>query len=80
MSCTGTDPANPAQCHHWRIDSCKAQDAGGNCTQWGFPGEAPIDLTASIMTVLEETTRRGTITERKLGDYSMQFEILVSKQ
>jgi hypothetical protein len=79
VSCTGTDPANPALCHHWRIDSCTAQDTAGICTQWGF-GAGPVDLTANVMTILEETTRKGKVSERKLGDYYMQFEILVAKQ
>ncbi|HVH58552.1 MAG TPA: hypothetical protein VM791_19960 [Vicinamibacterales bacterium] len=79
VSCTGTDPANPARCHHWRIDTCTAQDSAGLCTQWGFDN-GPVDLTANVMTILEETSSRGKITTRKVGDYYMQFEIYASKQ
>lgn len=79
VSCTGTDPANPAQCHHWRIDTCTAEDSAGLCTQWGF-ADGPVDLTANVMTILEETTTKGKITTRKVGDYYMQFEIYASKQ
>jgi hypothetical protein len=79
VSCTGTDPANPAQCHHWRIDTCTAQDTAGLCAQWGF-ADGPADLTANVMKILEETTIKGKLTTREIGDYYMQFEIFVSKQ
>jgi hypothetical protein len=79
VSCTGVDPANPAQCQHWRIDTCRAQDAAGACTQWGFQ-DGPVDLTANVMTLLEESSTKGKLTTRKVGDYYMQAEIYVSKQ
>ena len=79
VTCTGVDPANSAACQHWRIDTCTAQDAGGSCTQWGSQGGA-VDLTANVMTLLEETSTKGRVTTRKVGDYYMQAEIYVSKQ
>lgn len=79
VTCTGTDPGNPSQCNHWRIDTCTAQDGAGLCTQWGFADE-PVDLTAHVMTILEETSARGKVTTRKIGDYYVQFEISASRQ
>src|SRR5829696_4775493 len=79
VSCTGVDPANASVCQHWRIDTCTAQDAAGSCTQWGFQG-GPVDLTANVMTLMEEGSTKGKLTTRKVGDYYMQAEIYVSKQ
>ena len=79
VTCTGVDPANTAQCHQWKIETCTAA-SGSLCTQWGFGGAAPVDLTASVMTILEEVSTKGKTTTRKVGDYYMQFEIYASKQ
>lgn len=78
-TCTGTDPANPAQCHHWKIETCSAVNEGGACTAWGF-GSGTVDLMANVMTIMEETSTRGKTTLRKVGDYYMQFEIYAGKQ
>jgi hypothetical protein len=78
-TCTGTDPSNPAQCHHWKIETCSSVNEGGACTGWGF-GAGTINPTANVMSIMEETSTKGKVTLRKVGDYYMQFEIYAAKQ
>lgn len=59
VTCAGPDLGNPSQCNHWRIDPCTAQDGAGLRTQGGF-ADGPVDLTAHVMTILEEPSARGT--------------------
>jgi hypothetical protein len=79
ITCTGTNPANSAQCQNWKIETCTGVDASGACTQWGF-GHDTIDIRANVMSILEEKTSKGKVTEQKVADYYMQFEIYASKQ
>lgn len=49
------------------------------CVRSGI-AEGPVDLTANVMTILEETSTKGKTRTRKVGDDYMQFEIHASKQ
>lgn len=79
VTCTGTDPANSSQCHHWKLQTCSGLDAGGNCSQWGYANET-LDMTANVLTILEEKSTKGKVTTAKVAEYYMQFEIYASKQ
>ena len=62
ISCTGTNPANSAECRHWRIDTCAPEDIDG--------------CSAGVLTLAQEsTTTKGKTTVVKVADYLVTFEI-----
>ena len=79
VTCTGTNPADNSKCHNWKLETCSGVDGGDNCTQWGHANET-LDMTANVMTVLEEKSTKGKLTTTKVADYYMHFELYASKQ
>lgn len=61
--------------------SCEGNDASGKCNQWKMTAcSANVDGTAacaaeSVMTLMEEKTAKGKVSEVKVGDYYMNFEL-----
>jgi hypothetical protein len=65
--------------------TCTAADLAGQCSTWTIEACSPfVDNTAAcggdVMTLMEEKTAKGKITEVKVGDYYMNFRITAHKQ
>jgi hypothetical protein len=67
IACTGTSAGS---CAAWTISSCQlpTDPATGSCDN------------AGVMTLLEEKTVKGKITEVLVGDFTMRFRIAATKQ
>ena len=67
ISCTST---SGGRCSAWTISSCQlpTDPATGSCDN------------AGVMSILEERTAKGKVTETWVGDFTMQFRIAATKQ
>ena len=65
--------------------TCTAADLAGQCSTWTIEAcSASVDKAAicgdDVMTLMEEKTAKGKITEVKVGDYYMNFHITAHKR